>query len=749
MDKIKTIKCPLKNILIRKVKYKKFNDIIKDANDVYFYCSYFIRSYILYLFENNKSIPIINYNFLRMAFKAISKDSCGPKPSYENKITYNKLCSFFNDIYIKNIIDEPINEKIQEYKLNTNNMSYVFNLYCKEMEVSYMNNIKLNFFKYLFQYINSIFLIKINYYTKEEYIYLNIEHKKKYNNIIKVLEENNKLLRKELMLVKLDLIEDTKNSDIKYHKWIDENKNKILPILDKNKYNTHAEQLEDKYDIYLKYMLYMNNQLDIRDNKLFQPVPLRKSVTNQFVHFDTSCIKDIFGLIKNKKKSEKEEIINNDEIDDIDDELDNANSKKDLIWNELFNIKNIKIPKNYSFNHQISTDGISVSINLILNSEIDKKENRIENMKNASIETKKILKLCNTSEEREIKRNEIKKEKENKKIEKHLIEKQKKQQLKDEFKKLSKEEQNKYKLEEKLKKNKIEYIEDAIKNKLSYDYLKNEYDNKKMIVCDPGKRTLLTMLSLEEYNDDPEEHHIWKIRDNKRLFSYNNRNRLNETKRLEYVKLIDNRKKKIIIDNKTIKLKESELSKFNAKTMNFMRFIKYAQLKLNLRKLIITEKTYNNYINKLKWYSYINRQKHESNLINKIKSVYGDDITIILGDWDDGSRLKYISTPNTHMKKLLKRHFNVYLINEYNTSKLYFRNTKIESDNLNVRINNHNKKIHSVLTFKMGKNMDCINRDYNSTQNMLSILKNLIENKCRPDIFTRKKSITQSRSNVD
>ena len=740
----------VKNDIKKKVKYKKFIDIIQDANDVYFYCSYFIRAYILYLFSNNKNIPAINYDFLRMAFKAISKDSCGPKPQYENKIIYNNLCSFFSDIYIKNIIGEQINENIQEYKLNTNNMSYIFNFFCKEMEVSYMNNIKLNFFKYLFQYINSVFLIKIKYYAKEEYIFLDTEHKKKYNNIIKVLEENNKILRKELMLVKLDLIEDTRKSDIKYHKWIDENKTKILPILNKNIYNTHAEQLNDKYEIYLKYMLYMNNELDIKNDKLFQPIPLRKSVTNQFVHFDTSCIKDIFGLIKNKKNDSKKEKTNDNLKEEIinDNNLEESN-KNDLIWNELFNIKKIKIPKKYSFNHQISTDGTSVSINLILNSEICKKEQRIENITNASKKTKELLRNCTDENERNNLRNTMLKEKEDKKMEKKIIEKEKRQQKKEDFKKLSKEEQEKYKLEEKLKRNKIEYIEDAIKNKLLYEDLRNDYENKKMVVCDPGKRTLLTMLSLKEYQDDHNEHHIWKIRDNKRLFSYNNRNRLTETKRLEYVKLIDNRKKKIIIDNKTIKVKETELSKFNAKTMDFTRFIKYAQLKLNLRKLIVEEKTYNKYTNKLKWYSYINRQRHESNVINKIKSVYGDDITIILGDWDDGSRLKYISTPNTHMKKLLKRHFNVYLINEYNTSKLYFRDTTKESDNLSVRINDYNKKIHSILTFKMGKNMDCINRDYNSTQNMLSILKNLIEKKCRPDIFTRKKSTTDTRSNVD
>ena len=132
-------------------------------------------------------------------------------------------------------------------------------------------------------------------------------------------------------------------------------------------------------------------------------------------------------------------------------------------------------------------------------------------------------------------------------------------------------------------------------------------------------------------------------------------------------------------------------------------------------------------------------------LIRKVKykkSIYGKDITIVLGDWDKGSRLKYISTPNTYMKKLLERHFKKYLIDEYKTSKIYYKDITKENDNLCVKINGHKEKLHSVLTFKMGKNMECINRDYNSTQNMLSILKNLIKNKCRQDIYTRKKSIT-------
>ena len=194
------------------------------------------------------------------------------------------------------------------------------------------------------------------------------------------------------------------------------------------------------HEDYFKYMLYMNNELNKKNHKLFQPISLRKSVTNQFVHFDTSCIKDIFGLI-NKKK-----------VDDT----------NDLIWNEKFNIKNIRIPKNYSFNHQISTDGISVSINLILNSEINKKEQKIKNMTSASKKTKDLLKECVNEDKKNAIRNKILKEEENK-LNKKIINRQKQQQKKEEFKKLPKKEQERIKLEEKLKKNKIEYIEDAIK----------------------------------------------------------------------------------------------------------------------------------------------------------------------------------------------------------------------------------------------------------------------------------------------
>jgi hypothetical protein len=68
------------------------------------------------------------------------------------------------------------------------------------------------------------------------------------------------------------------------------------------------------------------------------------------------------------------------------------------------------------------------------------------------------------------------------------------------------------------------------------------------------------------------------------------------------------------------------------------------------------------------------------------------------------------------MKKLLSKRFKVYLIDEYCTSKLYHRNCS-EGENMKVtkkiepKILSEKKvnyELHSVLTFKMSNNIECI-----------------------------------------
>jgi hypothetical protein len=99
------------------------------------------------------------------------------------------------------------------------------------------------------------------------------------------------------------------------------------------------------------------------------------------------------------------------------------------------------------------------------------------------------------------------------------------------------------------------------------------------------------------------------------------------------------------------------------------------------------------------------------------------------------------------MKKLLSIRFKVYLIDEYNTSKLYHK-TEEKGENLKIKIKYkkdgmekiYNKPIHSILTFKTGlKESECINRDYNACLNMEKIVDCLMETRKRPIKYTRKK----------
>ena len=100
-----------------------------------------------------------------------------------------------------------------------------------------------------------------------------------------------------------------------------------------------------------------------------------------------------------------------------------------------------------------------------------------------------------------------------------------------------------------------------------------------------------------------------------------------------------------------------------------------------------------------------------------------------------------MAAPRIGIKRKLKKHFKVYNINEYNTSKMCY---KTEKKTENLYIKNYKKtegdkkekeqiKLHAVLTYKMENNRTgCINRDKNSCSNMIKIVNEWITNKKRP-----------------
>jgi hypothetical protein len=234
-----------------------------------------------------------------------------------------------------------------------------------------------------------------------------------------------------------------------------------------------------------------------------------------------------------------------------------------------------------------------------------------------------------------------------------------------------------------------------------------------------------------------------------------------------------------MINNDNItKTLENTLKDYSNKTTNYHTFSHCIWLKIQLLKLIKKKefKDYQKYIQKLRWFSYINKRKHEDELLNRIEKKFGKNLIIIVGDWDYSGGIKHKSVPNIGLLRLLRKRFQVYLINEYNTSK---KNCKTLADNKNLvckcnpnkrEIKKHNlendkireinekniinrikevveekpelkpeiKEIHRVFTYKMSnERLGCINRDVNSVINMMNIVEHLLEYKCRPKEFTR------------
>jgi len=208
---------------------------------------------------------------------------------------------------------------------------------------------------------------------------------------------------------------------------------------------------------------------------------------------------------------------------------------------------------------------------------------------------------------------------------------------------------------------------------------------------------------------------------------------------------------------------ENNLSKHNSKTVNYKRFCSYAQDKLALRNAtsinqnmaeinrLLYESSeagpqkvkkmfeakgrirYNKYVQKLKWFGYMNKQRHESQLLKEIEKIYGSDAIIAFGDWGGKGNIKRISMPSVGMKKLLSRKFKVYLLDEYNTSKLGWK-TKKEGDKYCV----NGKSLNSVLTFQMSlKTKGLIDRDNNANLNMQEIVERLVCTGMTPPCFSR------------
>jgi hypothetical protein len=428
MKKLRSVvKVRLRKILYKtKTDYNCLFNSITNVNNILNIGYLFIRAYVLYVIENNSDElkqkiiePHIDIDFIRASIAILLSNENAKKgrPFNDNKTQLiNNLKSFF-DIFKADIKFEPF---------NSTNVSYILGQAYEQMYISVINNIKYHFDKHVWKYLRAVFI--------DEYNNIRDEH-----NSDKLKE-----YYKQLDLVKTDLYENTLKSDNKYHNWITTNRQSIIP--------STFKELIFEYDIekntftYIKSMCFMTKFVQTKKLKSYQIFPIRSSCYLRHIKINTSALIDIFYGTPIFNKINKKPMLNK-----LDFFKKAGDSKfQEIIWNTLFKLKTNGVYDykldGFSFNYEIETDRLAVSLNFINNNEIINKEQKKNNFRKGRKETALMKKL---SFEHPDEYDNYLKSKMDKKLKKseedNILKKQRIKEKKTAFAKLSVEDKNKLK----------------------------------------------------------------------------------------------------------------------------------------------------------------------------------------------------------------------------------------------------------------------------------------------------------------
>lgn len=313
LNPYQTIKTSLKSILKNYNEIQpEINKLVIKCNDIVIQTYQFIRLYLLYKYHNNQSLPIINEKFILYCIK-----TQGIRDNRGKKAKDTDLLDELEDFYNKEF--QPL---IQKEKYNLKNLSFLLPYLAIQINTCLETNIKEHYLQHLLRFIN----ITTKDLTDDKSI---------------------KFKLKNAILNKKEIPEE-------FVEWYNQHKSSITPTEIKKSIYYDIKAYPHKF---IPCLFYMNNILEQKEAKLFQSIPLRNNIVPKYITIDTACLINLFASKGNKGKL-----------------LTKLKESKDIIWSQIFRL-NKKIFKNkeYTFNYQIQTDGIGVSLSFIRNDLVDKK----------------------------------------------------------------------------------------------------------------------------------------------------------------------------------------------------------------------------------------------------------------------------------------------------------------------------------------------------------------------------------------
>jgi hypothetical protein len=301
----KTFKLPLKRVL-REGYFEKLEELVFRLNDLVFHTYQFIRGYILHcLGDDPDGNFVFEKEFIRYSIRVLGECKVG-RPFTGGRL-YEKLEEYYT------IYQRATGHQKTDLRL----MSHFTANIAVQIQTAIETNIKERFVQHFQRLINKVALG--HEATKAEKPHL-------------------AKLKKSLLERRFDEVED------KFSHFVDF----IEHFCPKGTQPSVYYSVKENPWLYLRAMILMNRVLEQQGHRSFNDLPLRTESIPKHIMIDSSSLADYF--IEHAKDT-KNEVMNA------------INENKEWMWKKFLNLEHkIFKSKNYTFYHQIHTDGISCSL---------------------------------------------------------------------------------------------------------------------------------------------------------------------------------------------------------------------------------------------------------------------------------------------------------------------------------------------------------------------------------------------------
>ena len=251
---------------------------------------------------------------------------------------------------------------------------------------------------------------------------------------------------------------------------------------------------------------------------------------------------------------------------------------------------------------------------------------------------------------------------------------------------------------------------------------------KKIVGIDPGKEDLIYCVDGASKDAN--------------VFRYSQNQRRKETKMKKYNNIVLAMKTHKIQGKSVIEY-ETELSKFNRKTLDVTKFKQYINEKNRINHLLFGFYR-KELFRKLKFGRYINAKRNEQKMVSNFKKTFGnpEEVVICIGDWEQKKQMKFKEpTLGIGIRTLFRKNkYQVFLVDEFRSSCKCSRCNGGVCEKFRLRENPRPNKddmrlVHGLLRCKNGCGE--WNRDRNGSSNIYKIAYQAIHKLERPSYLCR------------